>query len=39
MPLGASIQTAAVSFAVDGRQYIAIAAGDAVFAFALRKEP
>ena len=32
-------QTAAISFAVDGRQYVAIAAGDALFAFALPKEP
>jgi len=39
IPLGAAIHTAAVSFAVDGRQYIAITAGDALFAFALRKEP
>jgi glucose dehydrogenase len=37
--LGASINTAAVSFSVDGRQYVAIAAGDALFAFALPKEP
>jgi hypothetical protein len=29
--------TAAVSFAVDGRQYVAITAGDALFAFALRR--
>jgi hypothetical protein len=28
-----------VSYAVDGRQYIAITAGDALFAFALPKEP
>ena len=39
IPLGASIKTAAVSFSVDGRQYVAIAAGDALFAFALPKEP
>ena len=39
IPLGASIQTAAISFAVDGRQYMTIVAGDAVFAFALRREP
>jgi alcohol dehydrogenase (cytochrome c) len=39
IPLGAAIHTAAVSFAVDGRQYIAIVAGDALFAFALRTEP
>jgi alcohol dehydrogenase (cytochrome c) len=37
--LGASIQTAAVSFSVDGRQHIVITAGDALFAFALPKEP
>ena len=37
--LGAAIQTAAVSFAVDGRQYIAVVAGDALFALALRTEP
>jgi alcohol dehydrogenase (cytochrome c) len=37
IPLGASIQTAAVSFAVDGRQYVAITAGNALFAFALRR--
>jgi len=36
IPLGAGIQTAAMSFAVDGRQYVAIAAGDVLFAFALR---
>jgi alcohol dehydrogenase (cytochrome c) len=39
IPLGAAIHTAAVSFAVDGRQYVAITAGDALFAFALRTEP
>jgi alcohol dehydrogenase (cytochrome c) len=37
--LGAAIHTAAVSFSVDGRQHVAIAAGDAFFAFALPKEP
>ena len=37
--LGASIQTAAVSFSVDGRQHVVITAGDALFAFALPKEP
>jgi alcohol dehydrogenase (cytochrome c) len=36
--LGAAIHSAAVSFAVGGRQYIAIAAGDALFAFALQTE-
>ena len=39
MQLGAPIHTAAVSYAADGRQQIAIVAGDAVFAFALPKEP
>jgi alcohol dehydrogenase (cytochrome c) len=36
--LGAPIFSAAVSFSIEGRQHIAIAAGDAVFAFALPKE-
>jgi alcohol dehydrogenase (cytochrome c) len=38
MQLGGPIATAAMSFAVDGRQYIGITAGDAVFALALPKE-
>jgi alcohol dehydrogenase (cytochrome c) len=33
--LGAPIQTAAISYAVDGKQYITIAAGSALFTFAL----
>ena len=33
--LGAPIQTAAVSYAVDGRQHITVAAGGALFTFAL----
>ena len=37
--LGAPIHTAAISFSVDGRQHVAILAGDALFAFALRNEP
>jgi alcohol dehydrogenase (cytochrome c) len=37
--LGAPIQTAAMSYAVDGRQHVAIAAGGAVFTFALPSEP
>ena len=37
IPLGAPIQTAAVSYAVDGRQFVAITAGDALFAFAIRR--
>ncbi|HVG84210.1 MAG TPA: hypothetical protein VM820_06810, partial [Vicinamibacterales bacterium] len=35
VPLGASIRTAAISYAVDGRQFITITAGDAGFTFAL----
>ena len=35
VPLGASIRTAAISYAVDGRQFITITAGDAIFTFAL----
>jgi alcohol dehydrogenase (cytochrome c) len=35
MLLGAPINTAAISYAVDGRQFITIAAGQSVFAFAL----
>jgi hypothetical protein len=33
--LGAGIRTAAISHAVDGRQFITITAGDAIFTFAL----
>ena len=39
MPLGADVQSAAISYAVDGRQFITIPAGGAVFTFALRREP
>ena len=39
MQLGAPIHTAAISYSIDGRQQVAITAGDAVFAFALRNEP
>jgi alcohol dehydrogenase (cytochrome c) len=35
--LGASIQTAAISYAVDGRQYIGILSGGSLFTFALPK--
>ena len=38
IPLGAQIQTAAISYAVDGRQHITIAAGSAFFTFALPAE-
>jgi hypothetical protein len=33
--LGAGIRTAAICYAVDGRQFITITAGDAIFTFAL----
>jgi alcohol dehydrogenase (cytochrome c) len=33
--LGGQINAAPMSFAVNGRQYVAIAAGSALFAFAL----
>jgi alcohol dehydrogenase (cytochrome c) len=36
--LGGSITTAAISYAVDNKQYIAIAAGTALFVFALPDE-
>jgi alcohol dehydrogenase (cytochrome c) len=39
VPLGASIRTAAISYAVDGRQFITITAGDAIFTFALPQTP
>jgi alcohol dehydrogenase (cytochrome c) len=35
IPLGAPIVTAAISYAVDGRQFISIVSGDALFTFAL----
>ncbi len=35
VPLGAPIRAAAISFAVNGRQYISIPAGGAIFTFAL----
>jgi alcohol dehydrogenase (cytochrome c) len=36
--LGAPIQTAAVSYALEGRQYVTISAGEALFTFALPEE-
>ncbi|HVY63258.1 MAG TPA: PQQ-dependent dehydrogenase, methanol/ethanol family [Gammaproteobacteria bacterium] len=36
--LGGQINSAPMSFAVNGRQYVAIAAGSALFAFALRPQ-
>jgi alcohol dehydrogenase (cytochrome c) len=36
--LGGQINSAPMSYAVDGRQYVAIAAGSALFAFALPEE-
>ena len=35
VPLGATMHTAAISYAVDSRQFITITAGNAVFTFAL----
>ena len=35
VPLGAGIRTTAISYAVDGRQFVTITAGDAIFTFAL----
>lgn len=37
-PVGGQINSAAMSYAVDGRQYVAIAAGSALFSFALRED-
>jgi len=39
MNLGAPIQTAAISYALDNRQFVTIAAGGAVFTFALPAAP
>ena len=36
--LGGQINAGAMSYAVDGRQYVAIAAGSALFSFALPDE-
>jgi alcohol dehydrogenase (cytochrome c) len=35
MPLGGQVNAAPMSYAVGGKQYVAIAAGSALFAFAL----
>jgi len=35
--LGGSVEAAPISFSVDGKQYISIAAGHALFTFALRQ--
>jgi alcohol dehydrogenase (cytochrome c) len=37
--LGGQINSAPMSYAIDGRQYITIAAGSSLFAFALAEEP
>jgi alcohol dehydrogenase (cytochrome c) len=37
VPLGGDITAAAISYAVDGRQYITIPAGSAIFTFALSR--
>jgi alcohol dehydrogenase (cytochrome c) len=39
IPLGASVLTAAISYAVDGKQHIAIIAGNSLFTFALADSP
>ena len=35
IPLGGRVHTAPISFAVDGRQYVSVAAGNVVFTFSL----
>jgi alcohol dehydrogenase (cytochrome c) len=35
MPVGGQINAGAMSYAVNGKQYVAIAAGSSLFAFAL----
>jgi alcohol dehydrogenase (cytochrome c) len=35
--LGGQVNSGPMSYAVDGRQYIAVAAGNALFTFALRQ--
>ena len=37
MPLGGQINSGPMSYAVNGRQYVAVAAGNALFSFALRQ--
>jgi len=39
VPLGADVHSAAISYAVDGRQFITIPAGGALFSFALPDVP
>jgi alcohol dehydrogenase (cytochrome c) len=34
-PCGASVYSSPMSFAIDGKQYVAVAAGSALFTFAL----
>jgi alcohol dehydrogenase (cytochrome c) len=36
MPVGGQVNAGAMSYAVNGKQYVAIAAGSALFAFGLR---
>jgi alcohol dehydrogenase (cytochrome c) len=36
MPLGGDVRTGPMSYSVNGRQYVAVAAGSSLFAFALR---
>jgi len=35
--LGGSLEAAPITFSVDGKQYVAVAAGHALFTFALRE--
>jgi alcohol dehydrogenase (cytochrome c) len=37
MPVGASVASGPMSYALGGRQYVAVAAGNSLFTFALRQ--
>jgi alcohol dehydrogenase (cytochrome c) len=37
MPLGGQINSGPMSYAVDGKQYVTVAAGSSLFAFGLRE--
>ena len=37
MALGGSVQSGAMTYSVDGKQYVAVAAGNTLFAFGLRR--
>src|SRR5262249_26891122 len=36
-PVGGQVQSGPMTYSVDGRQYVAVAAGNSLFAFALRQ--